>query len=300
MQTTADAGYCLEPTWGPVFRPARRPTCVRVCVCVCVCACVRVCARVCVRVCLAGPWRFVKVRAPRLQGRPTNQPRVMPAGSRLRNLPVSALPAHAQENLLARSLSRQYTGNVLARAVIVQAAAHGTANGEQDSRSDDDGDEHVLGFSEIRLPSGKLRAVPVWAGLTLSGFYNNVKAVLRLRWPLDVRLVCLDTDHSVHARVPALLPRDHSVFAREHVSGRAFQAVIYENTYPGDDAVYELLMQARASYYWRRSPEYARARSRWMRTPAVDRPVTPDARDRRPSDAEAFERLLQLRLNLLL
>ena len=77
--------------------------CMCVCVCVCACACVRVCARVCVRVCLAGPWRFVKVLSPRLQGRPTNQPRVMPAGSRLRNLPVSALPAHAQENLLAIS-----------------------------------------------------------------------------------------------------------------------------------------------------------------------------------------------------
>ena len=238
-----------------------RRVCVYVCVCVCACACVRVCARVCVRVCLAGPWPFVKVRAPRLQGRPTNQPRVMPAGSRLRNLPVSALPAYAQENLLARSVSRQYIGNVPARAVIVQAAAHGTANGEQDRRSDDD----AVGFSEIRLPSGKLHAVPVSAWLTLSGFYNRVKAVLRLRWPLDVRLVCLDTDHSVHARVPALLPRDHSVLAREHVSGRAFQAVIYDPS--GDDPVYELLMQARArlgatdgDVLVLRSPEYARAR----------------------------------------
>ena len=235
-----------------------RRVCVYVCVCVCACACVRVCARVCVRVCLAGPWPFVKVRAPRLQGRPTNQPRVMPAGSQL---PVSAPPAHAQENLLARSVSRQYIGNVPARAVIVQAAAHGTANGEQDRRSDDD----AVGFSEIRLPSGKLHAVPVSAWLTLSGFYNRVKAVLRLRWPLDVRLVCLDTDHSVHARVPALLPRDHSVLAREHVSGRAFQAVIYDPS--GDDPVYELLMQARArlgatdgDVLVLRSPEYARAR----------------------------------------
>ena len=34
-------------------------------------------------------------------------------------------------------------GNVLARAVIRQAAAHGTANGEQDRSSDDD-DEDVV------------------------------------------------------------------------------------------------------------------------------------------------------------
>ena len=44
----------------------------------------------------------------------------MPAGSRLRNLPISALPTHVQENVVARSVSRQYTGNLLARAVLRQ------------------------------------------------------------------------------------------------------------------------------------------------------------------------------------
>ena len=138
-----------------------------------------------------------------------------------------------------------------------QAAAHGTAN-------DDDGDEHVVGFSEIRLASGKLHTVPVCGGLTLNGFYTRVKAVLGFRWSdtLDLRLVRLDTET---AGAPALLPRDHDVLAREHVSGRAFQAVIYDPS--GDDPVYELLMQARArlgatdgDVLVLRSPEYARAR----------------------------------------
>ena len=224
-----------------------------------------------------------------------------------------------------------------------QAAAHGTAN-------DDDGDEHVVGFSEIRLASGKLHTVPVCGGLTLNGFYSRVKAVLGLRWSLDVRLVCLDTET---AGAPALLPRDRDVLAREHVSGHLFQAVIYET---GDDDDDEFLERwgRRARHRQagidavRRSVQYVRVVSHhqvrtgaverpatpdatdrsvskrgwekkvncWRmelgllaqqlavppvaRTPAVDRPVTPDARDRRPSDTEAFERLLQLRLNPLL
>ena len=45
----------------------------------------------------------------------------MPAGFRLKNLPVSALPTHVQENVVARSLCRQYTGNLLARTVWRQA-----------------------------------------------------------------------------------------------------------------------------------------------------------------------------------
>ena len=183
------------------------------------------------------------VRGDLAQGaRATSQPCVMPAAFRLTNLPVSVLPAHQQEKILAR-------------AVMRQAAAHGTAN-------DDDGDEHVVGFSEIRLASGKLHTVPVCGGLTLNGFYSRVKAVLGLSWPLDVRLLCLDTET---AGAPALLPRDHDVLAREHVSGRAFQAVIYDPS--GDDPVYELLMQARArlgatdgDVLVLRSPEYARAR----------------------------------------
>lgn len=45
----------------------------------------------------------------------------MPVGARLRNAPVSVLPAHAREKIVAHSLARQYTSKVLARAVIRQA-----------------------------------------------------------------------------------------------------------------------------------------------------------------------------------
>ena len=221
----------------------------------------------------------LKVHAPRLQGgRPTtSQPCVMPAGFRLRNLHVSVLPAHAQEKIVAHSLARQYTPRVLARAVIRQAAAHGTAN-------DDDGDEHVVGFSEIRLASGKLHTVPVCGGLTLDGFYSRVKAVLGLRWSLDVRLLCLDTET---AGAPALLPRDHDVLARVHVSGHAFQAVIYDDVLERRVRHRQMAVDA-----VRRSLEYDRVVSHQMRTGAVERPATPDATDRSVSK-RGWERKVQ-------
>ena len=50
-----------------------------------------------------------------------SQPGSMPVGARLRNAPVSVLPAHAREKIVAHSLARQYTSKVLARAVIRQA-----------------------------------------------------------------------------------------------------------------------------------------------------------------------------------
>ena len=94
----------------------------------------------------------------------------MPAGSRLKNLPVSALPTHVQENVVARSLCRQYTGNLLARTVWRQArqAAQRLL------------DRQLLDMPRLRLMSGEEIVVEIPNNCSTHDFYQLARATLNL------------------------------------------------------------------------------------------------------------------------
>ena len=119
----------------------------------------------------------------------------MPAGSRLRNLPISALPTHVQENVVARSVSRQYTGNLLARAVlrqICQDIVEDIVDAVEDIVDDV---EHIVDAADyiveavedivednprLRLMSGEEITVQIPGHCSTHDFYQLSRATLNL------------------------------------------------------------------------------------------------------------------------
>ena len=137
----------------------------------------------------------------------------MPAGFRLKNLPVSALPTHVRENAVARSLCRQYTGNLLARTVWRQArqAAQRLL------------DRQLLDMPRLRLMSGEEIVVEIPNNCSTHDFYQLSRATLNLGRSTSLALLRMGPGSVEHPLLPCVRWESSHLIKR-----RVFQVVTHK------------------------------------------------------------------------
>ena len=172
----------------------------------------------------------------------------MPAGSRLRNLPISALPTHVQENVVARSVSRQYTGNLLDRAVlrqicqdivedivdavedivddvehIVDAADYIVEAVEDIVEDNVDDVEGLLSMPRLRLMSGEEITVQIPGHCSTHDFYQLSRATLNLGRSTSLALLRMGPGSFVCRLLPCVRWESSHLIKR-----RVFQVVTHK------------------------------------------------------------------------